>query len=146
MYTAEDPSLLFLPNINQSIDYQGIFLSHTINISLERNSIGLKIIPNYISNLFLCFTMSRKKLVMLGNIHKMFLENPYSDYMSMSFIVNISYSGKEQRYSEFTRIKYSFYHYTIIHTTQFIHGCVLWFLHDYSNRNIWKYNSKLVTN
>lgn len=49
----------------------------------------------------------------------MFLENPYSDYMSMSFIVNISYSGKEQRYSEFTRIKYSFLslhyytHYTV---------------------------------
>lgn len=36
---------------------------------------------------------------MLGNTHKMFLENPYSDYMSMSFIVNISYSGKEQKVS-----------------------------------------------
>lgn len=57
--------------------------------------------------------MSRKKLVMLGKSHKMFNENPYSDYMSMSFIINISYSGKDQRYSEFTRIKYSFYHNTI---------------------------------
>lgn len=114
MHTAEDPSLLFLPKINQSIDYQGISLSHRISISLERNSIGLKIIPNYISNLFLCFTMSRKKLVMLGNPHKMFIENPDSYYMSMSFIVNISYSVKDQRYSEFMRIKYSLFFLPVI--------------------------------
>lgn len=66
-----------------------------INIFFERNLIGLKIILNYIFNLFFCFIMSRKKLVMFGNIYKMFFENFYFDYMSMSFIVNILQGGKE---------------------------------------------------
>lgn len=44
-----------------------------LSISPRKNSISLKTIPNYISNLFLCLTKSTKKLVMLGNTHKIFI-------------------------------------------------------------------------